>query len=76
LRIYIAASIRKERLCIVVKNTGQWVVPDPSVSLNTGLANLRRRLDLTYGESASLEIDRTEDGIIASIQIPATQATS
>jgi LytS/YehU family sensor histidine kinase len=76
LRIYIAASIRKERLCIVVKNTGQWVVPDPSVSLNTGLANLRRRLDLTYGESASLEIDRTEDGIIASIQIPATQANS
>ena len=76
LRIYIAASIRKERLCIVVKNTGQWVVPDPSASLNTGLANLRRRLHLTYGESASLEIDRTEDGIIASIQIPATQTTS
>lgn len=76
LRIYIAASIRKARLCIVVKNTGQWVPANSSGSLNTGLANLRRRLRLLYGETASMNIDRTEDGIIASIQIPTTQTTS
>lgn len=76
LKIYIAASIRKKQLCIVVKNTGKWVEPNSAASLNTGLHNLRRRLNLLYGDRASLSIDQTEDGILANIQLPVTTTLS
>lgn len=76
LRVYVSACIRKKQLCVVVKNTGHWVDPSPANSLRTGILNLQRRLNLIYGDDAALSIDRTEDGILASIKIPVTPPAS
>ena len=70
LRIYVAASVRGKQLRIVVKNSGEWVEPNPKTSLNTGIINLKKRLGLLYGTNASLNIDRAGDGILAALSLP------
>jgi LytS/YehU family sensor histidine kinase len=70
LRIYVAASVRGKQLRIVVKNSGEWVEPNPKTSLNTGIINLKKRLGLLYGTNASLHIDRAGDGILAALSLP------
>ncbi|MCC8357266.1 MAG: histidine kinase [Oscillospiraceae bacterium] len=71
---WIKVSVRRQedRLRIEVSNTGAVIPPDILVRINApdaaadsdahiGLANIRRRLDLIYGDSATLTI--TSDGI-------------
>jgi len=69
LRILLAASVAGDnRLVIRVENSGQWVPPEPSSS-QTGLVNLRRRLELTYGDRAGLSLDSKEGKVVACISI-------
>jgi hypothetical protein len=53
-------------LQVSVSNTGSWVDPDDarsvSNSLGTGISNLRRRLQLIYGDEASLNQETREAG--------------
>ncbi len=69
LRILLAASVTPDhRLVVRVENTGQWVNPEPS-STQTGLSNLRRRLELIYGGRASLSLDSKEGTVVACISL-------
>lgn len=70
LRILFSASVSKENLLVVcIQNSGHWVPPEPSSS-GTGLANLRRRLELIYGSRAKFSIDSIEGAMVASITLP------
>jgi hypothetical protein len=70
LRVFVAASLRRGRLHLVVKNTGAWVPPDSAGSLGTGLVDLRRRMDLLYFGAATFSIDATDEGVVASLLLP------
>jgi LytS/YehU family sensor histidine kinase len=71
LRVRIAARVEAAgRLIVEVENSGSWVEPDPSASPSTGIPNLRRRLDLIYGEAAHLSLERNETGVVARTFIP------
>lgn len=75
LRILLAASVTDDnRLLIKVENSGSWVNPEPS-STQTGLSNLRRRLELIYGARACLSLDSKEGTVVACLSL-ATQKPS
>jgi hypothetical protein len=72
LRLRITATVEEAgRLVVSVRNTGTWVVPDTATSLSTGILNLRRRLELIYGDDAYFSIGRGDEGVLARISIPA-----
>lgn len=70
LKLSITAVIEEDFLLITVANSGRWVPPETNPSTKTGLANLRRRLQLIYKESASLDIVNDGDGVRARVRVP------
>ena len=70
LRVAVNASVRDGGLVIDVTNSGRWVPPGGEGSTGTGLANLRRRLFLLLGESATLEIVELPDTVAAQLRLP------
>ena len=71
LRIRITAAVEETgHLHVAVENTGAWVEPDNVKSLSTGILNLRRRLELIYGDAARFSLGRGADGVFARISIP------
>lgn len=70
LRVAVNASVRDGGLVIDVTNSGRWVPPGGEGSTGTGLANLRRRLFLLLGESATLEIVEHPDTVAAQLRLP------
>lgn len=72
LRIAIAATVRDDRLSIVVENTGRWIEPRPTPSDSTqiGLANLRRRLALLHQDRATLSIQHDEKTVRVTVDLP------
>lgn len=70
LRVAVTAFVQGEKLCIDVTNSGRWVAPGGVDSLGTGLANLRRRLVLLLGESATLELVQNPDTVVAKLRLP------
>ena len=75
LRIDIAATLREDRLTIVVENTGRWIEPRPTPSDSTqiGLANLRRRLALLHQDQATLAIDHDAKRVRVTVDLPVAQ---
>lgn len=71
LRVSIDAAVEKQTLTVTVSNSGRWVPPESNPSTKTGLANLRRRLELIYGGAASLEIKETVGQVSMEITLPA-----
>lgn len=71
LRIAIDAVVDGESLTVTVRNSGRWVPPESNRSTKTGLANLRRRLELIYGDAASLDINEAAGEVIMEIRLPA-----
>jgi hypothetical protein len=61
LTIEVRAFTEGNVLTIIVKNSGTWMPPNPSRSTGTGLENIRRRLEILYGDAAALNIN-TDDG--------------
>jgi hypothetical protein len=55
LRVSLRARLDGGLLVLEVENSGHWVVDGGSVSTGIGLGNLRRRLELLYGNLASIE---------------------
>lgn len=70
LRVAVNASVRDGELVIDVTNSGRWVPPGGEGSTGTGLTNLRRRLFLLLGESATLEIVKHPDAVVAELRLP------
>lgn len=70
LRVEISAAVEGGTLVLSVVNSGYWVEPAESTSPGAGLANLRRRLELIYGGSASLAIEPGNASVTARIRLP------
>lgn len=68
--IVIEARLSEGRLLLVVENTGCWVEPRSPKSTGIGIANLRKRLHLLYGDQAALTFDRTATAVRAQVSLP------
>ncbi|GAT32529.1 histidine kinase [Terrimicrobium sacchariphilum] len=70
LRVEIGAVVEGDTLVLSVVNSGYWVEPAESTSPGSSLANLRRRLELLYGDRASLTLTPGETSVAARISLP------
>lgn len=70
LRIAIRSVIEDGSLVVTVTNSGSWVEPGTHPSTGIGLANLRRRLQLLYGDRASVALEPAEASVTARIRLP------
>ena len=68
--IAIEARLSEGRLLLVVENTGRWVEPHGPKSTGIGIANLRKRLHLLYGDQAELTFDSTATAVRAQVSLP------
>ena len=68
--IAIEARLSEGRLLLMVENTGRWVAQHGSGSTGLGLANLRKRLHLLYGDQAQLTLDHTATAVRAQVSLP------
>ncbi len=70
-RIHLAARLKAGFLHVSVTNTGAWVPPEENRhSTQVGLSNLRRRLQLIYGEAAQLEIRTEPEQVTVEVSLP------
>jgi two-component system, LytTR family, sensor kinase len=71
---WVSVGARREggMLLVEIRDSGPGLgeTSDPA-SNRVGLENLRRRLELTYGSGASLEIWDARPGVVAELRIPA-----
>jgi LytS/YehU family sensor histidine kinase len=66
----IGARLNEEkRLILVVKNTGQMNANIPTEGI--GIHNVRKRLDLTYGNRARFDLHQDGNFVVAQIEISA-----
>lgn len=70
LRVEIGAVVEGDTLVLSVVNSGYWVEPAESTPPGASLANLRRRLELLYGDRASLTLTPGETNVVARICLP------
>jgi LytS/YehU family sensor histidine kinase len=71
--IWIDAKRDESNLFLAVSNTGDWVSPQADKKRENsgiGLQNIRRRLQLLYGESAILHLRQEGDRVVARLIIP------
>jgi LytS/YehU family sensor histidine kinase len=68
--ISIEARLSEGRLLLMVENTGRWVEPHGPMSTGIGIANLRKRLHLLYGDHAELTFNRTATAVRAQVSLP------
>ena len=71
--IAIEARLSAGRLLLMVENTGHWVEPHGPQSIGLGIANLRKRLHLLYGDQAELTFDRTATTVRAQVSLPVSE---
>jgi two-component system LytT family sensor kinase len=70
LSIRIEAQLTGDRLHLAVENTGSWVEPSASSGMGIGISNLRRRLELLYGEQAKLTHEHSPEWVRAMVTLP------
>jgi len=73
LSIRIQSHLTGGGLHLLVENTGSWVEPSKSSQdqgMGIGIANLRRRLQLLYGERASLTYEHSPESVRAIVTLP------
>ena len=68
--IAVTATVSDGTLWLEVANSGEWVTK--SSSTGTGIANLRRRLQLLYGGQAELTYRIEPQQVIANVRLPVT----
>ena len=71
--IAIEARLSAGRLLMMVENSGHWVEPHGPQSIGLGIANLRKRLHLLYGDQAELTFDRTATTVRAQVSLPVSE---
>jgi len=75
LRVDITAGTESDTVRLSVENTGTWV-PAPSweseqdVAVGIGLANLRRRLELLYGDDARVDVSDAAGRVRVEVRLP------
>lgn len=72
LSIRILARRTGNKLHLTVENTGSWVEPSPSSrdqGMGLGISNLRRRLQLLYGDRANLTYEYSPKGVRAMVTL-------
>ena len=70
LRIVVDCRMERSTLVVTVDNSGTWIEPGADGRHGTGLANLRRRLNLLDFQEASLESGPAVDGVRAILRLP------
>ena len=70
LSIRIEAQLTGDRLHLTVENTGSWVEPSASSGMGIGISNLRRRLELLYGDRASLTHEHSPQWVRSMVTLP------
>ena len=74
LHVNVEARVDGDRLRVAVVNSGTWVEPAPGAarreSTGIGLANLRRRLELLYGDTARIEVTQPKGFVRIEVQLP------
>jgi len=70
LSIEVRAFTVNNTLTIIVRNSGKWMPPDPTRSTGTGLENIRRRLELLYGDAAALDINIDDGHVEVKVTLP------
>lgn len=73
LSIRIEAQLTGDRLRLTVENTGSWVEPSASSGMGIGMSNLRRRLQLLYGDRASLTHEHSPQRVQSMVTLPITK---
>ena len=73
LSIRIEAQLTGDRLHLTVENTGSWVEPSASSGMGIGISNLRRRLQLLYGDRASLTHEHSPQRVRSMVTLPITK---
>jgi len=73
--IRITARIEEKKLSLCIENTGSWEAREESVdSLNSGITNLERRLELLYRGLAKLSFETSHGVVRAHLLIPFQKA--
>lgn len=72
--VRVAARVVEGRLEVSVEDDGPGFAAASPEGAGHGLANVRRRLRLCYGDAASLEVDSTEPGATVRLDAPASAA--
>lgn len=70
LRIVVDCRMEGGTLVVTVDNSGAWIEPGADGRRGTGLANLRKRLDLLDFRDAVLESGPAGEGVRASLRLP------
>jgi two-component system, LytTR family, sensor kinase len=70
--VWVAAHREGDNLVMEVSNSGEWVHTTERKVENSGigLPNIRRRLQLIYGEAATMLLRQEESRVVARITIP------
>jgi LytS/YehU family sensor histidine kinase len=78
--VQISAMLQDGQLVIEVRDDGRGLNAPPRLGARKGagmaLANIRQRLQVHYGSSATLEVSASHPGTLARLTLPAeTQST-
>ncbi len=77
LRIHVTASIERDTLALEVANTGRWRAEAPDADgTNTGLDNVRTRLETQYPDHYRFEVAEENGWVRAQIEIDTKALTS
>jgi len=68
--IHIDAKRRDDVLQVTIRNSGAMLAATPEMGI--GLRNCRERLEVIYGQRASLELAQDGDGVAARLTLPYT----
>lgn len=68
--ITITAEVLDRTLDLTVENTGKWIEPGSACSSGIGIANLKKRLHLLYGQKARLSFDTSGSTVKAHVSLP------
>jgi len=61
-RLVVRAWQERDALCLSIRDDGGALPSQAPIRQGVGLSNIRARLDLLYGDEATLTLDRLQDG--------------
>ena len=70
LRVRVAARCKDGRTLVTVTNTGSWIPQGGERSSGIGIQNLRNRLELIFGEAATMEVEEVLGSVVVTIDMP------
>ena len=66
--VALSSQLNGEALYLQVRNTGRLSITNGSTQL--GLKNIRQRLKLLYGDTASFHLKEENNEVVAALKIP------